>query len=167
MAPGEKLGLVVASCCDGGHQDDLARVEELADAGAVVLARLAELPEVFRYAVSVTPDLEAGDAGWCSFPEFFVGRSATPMSAGQACAPADDGSVAIVAGGAALTNVLSDLAPRPTANVTGVLPSVASSEQALRSPTPTFCFARSIRRIALRHSRSDGAPAAAGLRLVR
>lgn len=47
------------------------------------------LPNGLRYAIPVTPDLEAGDAGWCSYPAFFLARSSQPLpGGGGACAPA-------------------------------------------------------------------------------
>ena len=98
---------------------------------AAVLPR--RLPDGLRYAIPVTPDLEAGYAGWCSGPEFVV-PAARPrfLGGGGACAPAMAHSVAIVAGGAALTNVLQSLSAPHPARANGALPSDASIQRAIR-----------------------------------
>ncbi|MGI8902651.1 MAG: hypothetical protein ACR2IP_03110 [Solirubrobacteraceae bacterium] len=73
------------------------------------------LPAGLRYAIPVIPDLEAGDAGWCSYTAFFLPGAAEPLPGGAgACAPASAGSIAIVGGGEPLTNILDDL-PGPRA----------------------------------------------------
>lgn len=79
------------------------------------------LPNGLRYAVPVTPDLEAGDAGWCTYPVFSLPRSAKLLGGGGACAPASAGSVTIVAGGSALTNILNGpLGPRTMRQAAGL-----------------------------------------------
>lgn len=68
------------------------------------------LPAGLRYAIAVTPDLEAGDTGWCSGPQFTLpGERTRLIGGGSACAPASARAVTIVAGGAGLTNILSSL----------------------------------------------------------
>jgi hypothetical protein len=90
------------------------------------------LPDGLRYAIPVAPDLEAGHAGWCSGPEFALpGARARFLGGGGACAPAMAHSVAIVAGGAALTNVLQSLSAPHPARADGAL-SDASVQRAIR-----------------------------------
>jgi hypothetical protein len=102
----------------------------LGPAGAVVPHRL---PNGLRYAIPVTPDLEAGDTGWCAYPAFELAGSHKLLSPGAgACAPASVGSVAIVGGGEPLTNVLDSLPSARAARPTGALPSNARLDQALR-----------------------------------
>lgn len=62
-----------------------------------------------RYSVAVFPDLEAGDAGWCSSVTFTLPGASSPIPGGGTCGPADAGAPAITAGGAALANVLAHL----------------------------------------------------------
>jgi hypothetical protein len=46
------------------------------------------LPVGVRYAIPVTPDLEAGNTGWCGYPVFALGGAAGPLAGGAgACAP--------------------------------------------------------------------------------
>lgn len=91
------------------------------------------LPNGLRYAIPVTPDLEAGNAGWCSYPAFFLARSTEPLAGGGgACAPTSAGSIAIVAGGGPLTDILGALPTTRAPGAKGALPSAASVEQALR-----------------------------------
>ena len=101
----------------------------LGPAGAVLPHRL---PNGLRYAIPVTPDLEAGDAGWCSYPTFALAGSHTLLSPGAgACAPASAGSVAIVGGGEPLTNVVESLPSPRAARATGAVAS-GRLEQAVR-----------------------------------
>lgn len=112
-------------------QSALSSPGRVAGAPAAVLPH--RLPNGLRYAIPVTPDLEAGDAGWCAYPAFFLARSSQPLpGGGGACAPASAGSIGIVAGGEPLTNILNYLPTLRTANAKGALPSSASLEQALR-----------------------------------
>ena len=90
------------------------------------------LPAGLRYSVPVFPDLEAGDAGWCSSAVVTLAGAPAPLPGGAgACAPGAAGSVAIVAGGAPLTNVLGYLpGAHPTPTKLG-RPSRARAIQAL------------------------------------
>ncbi len=91
------------------------------------------LPDGLRYAIPVTPDLEAGNAGWCSYPAFFLARSTAPLAdGGGACAPASAGSIVIVAGAGPLTNILGALPTTRAPGVKGALRGPAAVEQALR-----------------------------------
>jgi hypothetical protein len=68
------------------------------------------LPAGLRYSVPVFPDLEAGDAGWCSSAKVILAGASAPLPGGAGtCAPGAAGAVAIVAGGEPLTNVLGYL----------------------------------------------------------
>ncbi len=92
------------------------------------------LPNGLRYAIPVTPDLEAGDAGWCSYPVFALpGAGAPPSGGGGECAPATAHEVTLVAGGEPLTNVLLSLPGRHvTSPANGPLPSVSSLNRVMR-----------------------------------
>ena len=90
-------------------------------------------PDGPRYAIPVTPDLEAGNTGWCAYPVFAVAGAAAPLpGVGGTCAPATAHSVAIVGGGVPLTNVLNSLSGPRATRPSGAQPSVASLEQAMR-----------------------------------
>ena len=55
-----------------------------------------------RYDIPVTPDLEPGNAGWCSYPRFwYTGRShrATEIGEGGTCLPAAAGNRPVILGG--------------------------------------------------------------------
>ena len=68
------------------------------------------LPAGLRYSVPVFPDLEAGDAGWCSSVVVTLAGASAPLPVGGgACGPAISGAPAIVAGGEPLANVLTYL----------------------------------------------------------
>ncbi|MGI8413450.1 MAG: hypothetical protein ACR2LV_08840 [Solirubrobacteraceae bacterium] len=122
VAVGASAGAAAIPLLDGSH--GLAgRVPKAALAlpGRIVgyPAGLSQLASGVRYAIPVTPDLEAGDAGWCSYPAFFLLRSAQPLpGAGGECGPASPGSLTIIAGGEPLTNVFSELATEWRAVVT-------------------------------------------------
>jgi hypothetical protein len=90
------------------------------------------LPAGLRYSVPVFPDLEAGDAGWCSSAWVTLAGAPTPLPGGPgACAPGAAGSVVIIAGGEPLTNVFGYLpGARPPATKPGA-PSRARATQAL------------------------------------
>jgi len=61
---------------------------------------------VLHYDVPVTPDLQAGDAGWCSFPRFWISGVPSPYYGGGTCAPAyRPGAPIVLAGGEPISNV--------------------------------------------------------------
>jgi hypothetical protein len=91
------------------------------------------LPAGLRYAIAVTPDLEAGNTGWCSSTRFTLPAARTRLiGGGSACAPASAHAVTIVAGGAALTNVLSSLPGLHQPQANGGHPSSANIQRAMR-----------------------------------
>lgn len=95
--------------------------------------RRLRLPAGLRYAIPVTPDLEVGDTGWCSSTEFTLPAARTRLiDGGSACAPASAHAVTIVAGGGALTNVLSSLPGLHRPQASGGRPSIANIQRAMR-----------------------------------
>jgi hypothetical protein len=80
---------------------------------ASVLPR--RLPSGLRYAISVTPNLEPGNAGWCSRVAFLLVKATEPLpGGGESCSPSIAGAPVLIAAGEPLTNVLNVLAvPRP------------------------------------------------------
>jgi hypothetical protein len=100
-----------------------------------------DLPAGLRYAIPVTPDLETGDTGWCSTTEFTL-PAARPdlIGGGSACAPASAHAVTIVAGGAALTNVLSRLPGLHEPQTSGGHPSRADIQRAMRQTVVISSF---------------------------
>jgi hypothetical protein len=94
------------------------------------------LPAGLRYRVPVFPDLEAGDAGWCSSALAALAGATAPLPGGAgACAPGAANAVAIVAGGEPLTNVLGYL---PGAHPTAAKPGRPSRNRALQALQQTM-----------------------------
>lgn len=52
-----------------------------------------------HYDVPVTPDLKAGNSGWCSYPRFSISGAPSPLGGGGACAPAYDVGAPVILGG--------------------------------------------------------------------
>ncbi|MDQ6805800.1 MAG: hypothetical protein M3065_12720, partial [Actinomycetota bacterium] len=103
-----------------------------------------------RYAISVTPDLEAGDTGWCSSDQFTLPAARTRLIGdGSACAPASPDALTIVAGGGALTNVLSSLPGLHQPQASGARPSIANFQTAMRQTVliNSFVFNDQVARI--------------------
>jgi hypothetical protein len=99
----------------------------LTSPGPAVAGVPVRLPAGLRYAIPVTPDLEAGDTGWCSSDQFTLPAARTHLiDGGGACAPASAHAVTIVAGGGALTNVLSSLPGLRQHQASGGRPSSAN-----------------------------------------
>ena len=58
----------------------------------------------------MTPDIEPGKAGWCGSPVYLLANATQPVAdGGSACATASAGSLALVAGGEPLTNVVQQM----------------------------------------------------------
>ena len=94
----------------GGSHRLTGAIPALGSPGPTVTGVPVRLPAGLRYAIPVTPDLEAGDTGWCSSIKFTLPGARTHLiSGGSGCAPANAHAVTIVASGGALTNILSSL----------------------------------------------------------
>ncbi len=105
----------------------------LTSPGPAVAGVPVRLPAGLRYAIPVTPDLEAGDTGWCSSDQFTLPADRTHLIGdGSACAPASARAVTIVAGGGALTDVLSSLPGLHQPQASRGRPSSASIQRAMR-----------------------------------
>jgi hypothetical protein len=65
-----------------------AAIVVLVDRGSAPLNGTVPSLRVLHYDVSLIPDLEAGDAGWCSFPRFWISGVSSPYDGGGTCAPA-------------------------------------------------------------------------------
>lgn len=82
-----------------------AAVGLLDDRGSAPLTGTVPSLPLLRYRVPVTPDLEAGNAGWCSYPSFATGSVPPPDSGSGACAPAyGPGAPIVIAGGEPISN---------------------------------------------------------------
>ncbi len=61
--------------------------------------------QLLRYDIPITPDLEPGDAGWCSSPIFSIRNGVTDAAGGDTCSPpAPAGVPVILAGGEPISN---------------------------------------------------------------
>ena len=123
----------------GGSHRLTGSVPESALTSPAVAPRLGvsgvpvRLPTGLRYAIPVTPDLEAGDTGWCANTEFTLPRAPTrQIGGGTACAPASAHAATIVGGGAALTNVLSGLPGLQQHPASGAHPSAGELQRLMR-----------------------------------
>lgn len=86
-----------------------AAIVALTDRNSAPLTGTVPSLRPLHYDVPVTPDVEAGHAGWCSVPAFTISHVPSPNSGGEACAPAYDPRAPIVlAGGEPISNA-SDL----------------------------------------------------------
>jgi len=73
--------------------------------GSAPLSGTVPSLRVLHYDVSVTPDLEAGNAGWCSYPRFAISGVPSPYSGGGTCAPSyRPGTPILLAGGEPISN---------------------------------------------------------------
>ncbi len=60
---------------------------------------------VLRYDIPITPDLEPGNAGWCSYPIFSIRNGVTQAAGGGTCSPAyQPRAPVILAGGEPISN---------------------------------------------------------------
>ncbi len=61
--------------------------------------------QLLRYDIPITPDLEPGNAGWCSEPRFSIKNGAADTSGGGTCSPAaSPDAPVILAGGEPISN---------------------------------------------------------------
>ena len=82
-----------------------AAVVGLVDRGSAPLTGTVPGLSVLHYDVPVTPDLEAGFAGWCSYPRIAISSVPPPASGAGTCAPSYSPAAPIVlAGGEPISN---------------------------------------------------------------
>ncbi|HVA19421.1 MAG TPA: hypothetical protein VMU55_04535 [Solirubrobacteraceae bacterium] len=82
-----------------------AAIVVLVDRGSAPLSGTVPSLRALHYDVPLTPDLEAGDAGWCSDPRFSITSVRSPYSGGGACAPSyRPGTPILLAGGEPISN---------------------------------------------------------------
>jgi hypothetical protein len=82
-----------------------AAIAVLVDHASAPLSGTVPSLHVLHYNVPVTPDLEAGEAGWCSDPRFSIPGSHSPDSGGGTCSPAyRPGSPIVLAGAEPVSN---------------------------------------------------------------
>jgi hypothetical protein len=92
--------LALAICATAG-----AAIVVLVDRGSAPLSGTVPSLRALHYDVPLTPDLEAGDAGWCSDPRFSISGVRSPYDGGGACAPSyRPGSPIVLAGGEPISN---------------------------------------------------------------
>jgi hypothetical protein len=83
----------------------VAAIVVLVDRASAPLSGTVPSLQVLHYNVPLTPDLEAGDAGWCSDPRFTIPSIHSPYAGGGTCAPAyRPGSPIVLAGGEPISN---------------------------------------------------------------
>ncbi|HEY3829120.1 MAG TPA: hypothetical protein VGL57_07995 [Solirubrobacteraceae bacterium] len=82
-----------------------AAIAVLVDRGSAPLSGTVPSLRALHYDVPLTPDLEAGDAGWCSDPRFSITGVRSPYSGGGTCAPSyRPGTPILLAGGEPISN---------------------------------------------------------------
>jgi hypothetical protein len=82
-----------------------AAIVVFATRGSAPLTGTVPSLRILHYDVSVTPDIEAGHAGWCSYPRFSIAGIRGPYAGGGTCSPADvPGTPFLLAGGEPLSN---------------------------------------------------------------
>ena len=82
-----------------------AAIVVLVDRGSAPLSGTVPSLRALHYDVPLTPDLEAGHAGWCSDPRFSISSVPSPYSGGGACAPSyRPGTPIVLAGGEPISN---------------------------------------------------------------
>jgi len=99
-----------------------AAIVVLGDRGSAPLSGTVPILRMLHYDVPVTPDIEAGHAGWCSFPRFSIAGIPPPLSGGGTCSPAyPPGTPILLAGGEPLSNTRNLLgsAHRPLTTAQG------------------------------------------------
>ncbi len=98
--PFASAALALAICATAG-----AAIVVLVDRGSAPLTGTVPSLRALHYDVPLTPDLEAGDAGWCSDPRFSISSVRSPYSGGGACAPSyRPGTPIVLAGGEPISN---------------------------------------------------------------
>jgi hypothetical protein len=64
-----------------------AAIVVLVDRSSAPLSGTVPSLRALHYDVPLTPDLEAGDAGWCSDPRFSISSIRSPYAGGGTCVP--------------------------------------------------------------------------------
>ena len=82
FSPFALAALVLAICATAA-----AAIVVLVDRGSAPLSGSVPSLRALHYDVPLTPDLEAGHAGWCSDPRFSIGTVRSPYSGGGTCSP--------------------------------------------------------------------------------
>jgi hypothetical protein len=95
------LGLTVSATA-------AAAIVVLVDRGSAPLTGTVPSVRALHYDVPLTPDLEAGDAGWCSDPRFTITGVRSPYAGGGGCAPSYwPGTPILLAAGEPISNAES------------------------------------------------------------
>ncbi len=82
-----------------------AAIVVLVDRRSAPLSGSVPSLRALHYDVPLTPDLEAGHAGWCSDPRFSISGVRSPYNGGGACAPSyRPGSPIVLAAGEPISN---------------------------------------------------------------
>jgi hypothetical protein len=82
-----------------------AAIVVLVDRGSAPLSGTVPSLRALHYNVPLTPDLEAGHAGWCSDPRFTISGVPSPYSGGGTCAPSyRPGTPILLAAGEPISN---------------------------------------------------------------
>jgi hypothetical protein len=82
-----------------------AAIVVLVDRGSAPLSGTVPSLRALHYDVPLTPDLEAGHAGWCSDPRFSISGVRSPYSGGGTCSPSyRPGTPILLAGGEPISN---------------------------------------------------------------
>jgi hypothetical protein len=82
-----------------------AAIVVLVDHGSAPLSGTVPSLRALHYDVPLTPDLEAGHAGWCSDPRFSIASVRSPYAGGGTCSPSyRPGTPILLAGGEPISN---------------------------------------------------------------
>jgi hypothetical protein len=98
-------GFAVATALLVAATTAAATIVVLGDHGSAPLTGTVPSLRILHYDVPLTPDIEAGHAGWCSFPRFSITGIQTLDSGGGTCSPAyTPGTPILLSGGEPLSN---------------------------------------------------------------
>jgi hypothetical protein len=82
-----------------------AAIAVIVNRGSAPLSGTVPSLRALHYDVPLTPDLEAGDVGWCSDPRFSITSVRSPYAGGGTCAPAyRPGTPILLAAGEPISN---------------------------------------------------------------
>lgn len=93
------LAIVVAVLLVGGSA--AGAIAAILDTGSAPLTGAVPgiTAQLLRYDIPITPDLEPGDAGWCSSPIFSIRNGVTDAAGGDTCSPAAPAGAPVILGG--------------------------------------------------------------------